>query len=549
MMYKGGKKNMVYLSDVIGEEYKKWKNGFIFFSASTGCGKTRFIIDKLVPYAQEKHAKILLLVNRVLLKEQISEELTNICLDIYDVWNEPFNTVEKIDNALFTDDFTIYHEICEKYEQFCTIDGSFPFMNIDIMTYQQLESNVLKGLFPKGYQYIVCDEAHYFHSDSDFSNTSFISYNYIIKKGLEGKTKIVLMSASAWILKEYLSKRKLIQHEYSILPTYPHVRNFYVYDEKDKIKWITRILEADKYARILFFTNRREVFREIINAFRDICCFLASEKSETYIEFSEMIPLATITAIDDNTISFNPDKQICISTSIMDNGVNIKDDNLKYIFCDFDNACNLVQAIGRKRNTGEGSICDIYIQYHKNIGKVDKIFTQFQVEKMVFKKQFKDLKKFMIENKYIGDSNFFTKFPGLYLVPHTAEIKAKTTLLRLHKRLLEDNRFVQECGYINYLASYLCVPVERITSITHINDNISALVDYIENIPNKIVKAENKEKFLQDFSILCPSFKNKTPQKINEFFNKNKLPYKLVSKQNASHEGKMYWEIESLLDI
>lgn len=48
----------MYVSDIIGEEYKTWKNGdIVLLTAPTGSGKTFFILNELLSYAIDKSAE------------------------------------------------------------------------------------------------------------------------------------------------------------------------------------------------------------------------------------------------------------------------------------------------------------------------------------------------------------------------------------------------------------------------------------------------------------------------------------------------------------
>lgn len=63
-----------FISDEIGNEYQEWKlQNLVFLTAPTGSGKTTFVLEKLVEYAESRNAKILYLVNRKILREQIQD--------------------------------------------------------------------------------------------------------------------------------------------------------------------------------------------------------------------------------------------------------------------------------------------------------------------------------------------------------------------------------------------------------------------------------------------------------------------------------------------
>ena len=71
----------MFLENSIGDSYKDWKAGdCIFISAPTGSGKTYFILNKLLAYlsSQPQKKKILYLVNRSILKQQVEKEISKL---------------------------------------------------------------------------------------------------------------------------------------------------------------------------------------------------------------------------------------------------------------------------------------------------------------------------------------------------------------------------------------------------------------------------------------------------------------------------------------
>ena len=64
-----------YVSELIGEEYKKWKEGdTVIITTPTGSGKTSFVLSKLLQQAVEENMHILYLCNRKVLSEQFREQ-------------------------------------------------------------------------------------------------------------------------------------------------------------------------------------------------------------------------------------------------------------------------------------------------------------------------------------------------------------------------------------------------------------------------------------------------------------------------------------------
>ena len=65
-----------YVADKIQMEYKEWEPGkIILITASTGRGKSYFILHTYLKWAISNNLRILYLVNRKILQKQLKEEL------------------------------------------------------------------------------------------------------------------------------------------------------------------------------------------------------------------------------------------------------------------------------------------------------------------------------------------------------------------------------------------------------------------------------------------------------------------------------------------
>ena len=148
-----------YISEIISEdEIDTWDNGnVVIISADTDSGKSHFIKHKLAGYAKKNGKKILMLCHRKLCADQFKYEVKNIGND--DV--------------------------------------------ISIMTYQKLEFTRDTTILDK-YDYIVCDEFHYFLDDSEFNMNTDISFNKILN---QSNSIRIFMSATGDDMKTYLSEK------------------------------------------------------------------------------------------------------------------------------------------------------------------------------------------------------------------------------------------------------------------------------------------------------------------------------------------------------
>ena len=123
-----------YISEVIKDNYKNWKKGdIILIKSPTGSGKSEFIKKKLLNWCKDQHKSMLLLSNRTLLyKQQISDIESNL-----------------------TGGFT----------------------KITLGLYQTFEESI------ENYDYVVCDECHYFFEDASFNRFTDIIYKKIQNYG------------------------------------------------------------------------------------------------------------------------------------------------------------------------------------------------------------------------------------------------------------------------------------------------------------------------------------------------------------------------------
>ena len=67
------------ITELVKEDYKNWRDGTrIVFDAGVNSGKTYFILNVLLPWAYQKHRKIIYLCNRVPLQNEIQQEVERL---------------------------------------------------------------------------------------------------------------------------------------------------------------------------------------------------------------------------------------------------------------------------------------------------------------------------------------------------------------------------------------------------------------------------------------------------------------------------------------
>ena len=175
-----------YVADKIQMEYKEWEPGkIILITASTGRGKSYFILHTYLKWAISNNLRILYLVNRKILQKQLKEEIKEI-------------------------------EICGEFG-LGLIDIN-EYIHID--TYQSIENSLKNfGALEKlkwmdKFQVVVCDECHYFYADSNFNTGTELSY-LAVKEIFARKVRIFI-SATMEKIKDYIISDQLKPEENTI---------------------------------------------------------------------------------------------------------------------------------------------------------------------------------------------------------------------------------------------------------------------------------------------------------------------------------------------
>lgn len=337
-----------YLIEKIGNSYHEWiqpidikdslaenisleeKN--IILNAGTGTGKSTFVIDKLIDDS---------FVNNVL----YFTPRTALSTDIY----------ERINLKPFYD----------------------PYFNpVQIKTYQRLEEMIQTGSSEKWRKeiqqscpLIIIDEYHYFTQDSDFNPNTHLSFDFI--KKCQG-TKIFLSATGNCMYSDVLSKELNIQEVIWVPPDYSYIKNLYFYQNTAKSHRQTerndfareKILELsnkDPNSKIVYFVNSLQKLEELYHdpEIRPISHFFFSKSRANTRNQRDMLDEKPVKKGSNGIQTF--EKQILITTTALDVGIDLKDPQIKYLFLDISDANVAIQCLGRKRPVNEQDTCTVYI--------------------------------------------------------------------------------------------------------------------------------------------------------------------------------------------
>ena len=326
-----------FISDLVGDVFKGWKNGRVVFDAGTGTGKTSFIINQLLPWALERTQiegrliKILLLCNRVSLKSQsirkIIESGLGIDLAQYDSMEELDEVELSVSNSRF----------------------------IRVWTYQKIEYwQQRKPEWVKqwldSYTYIVCDEAHYFFDDSDFNHTTELSFQCI--EQLVPEKVVIYMSATGRLLFDRWEEGSIQPDRYYCIPkNYDHISEVYFfYRDAERQDILDHLPEGEK---AVVFVTKRDTLVEMQKKYGDSASYYCSKNHKD----------GPMDKLED---CINPDgtlrKRILFTTTALYNGVDIKDRTLKHLVIEQWNPLEVIQEIGRKRPLDAADTCKLYLR-------------------------------------------------------------------------------------------------------------------------------------------------------------------------------------------
>lgn len=172
-----------YVSELIGEEYKKWKEGdTVIITTPTGSGKTSFVLSKLLQQAVEENMHILYLCNRKVLSEQFREQskqkLINECGYAENVTNEMLEHIH-----VFT------YQYYEAKQTFPCIDYQDSVKNQIIIPNHRIK-------------YFIFDEAHYFLGDALFNKKTNYWFEQNLTRGIS-----VFLTATPQLLELFLASK------------------------------------------------------------------------------------------------------------------------------------------------------------------------------------------------------------------------------------------------------------------------------------------------------------------------------------------------------
>lgn len=498
-------KQKQYFSDLIGSRYKEWNNEKIILDGGTCSGKTFFIQNILIPYAETIGAKVLYLCNR---------------RPLYD-------------------------------ELFPTIKA---YRNVDLMLYQVLQEHVRCNKCIQNYEYIIADECHYLHTDALFIEYTDISYKFL----LDQKNNVVIfMSATAPTFYQNLQFNGIVKNKniFKIPKKYSYVKNIFFYKADDIVDILDDIMQNNPNDKCMVFLNSMDRLKEMYEIYNDIAYFMCSKSTNR----KDILGFCTNDCIKQhgcNQITF--DRKVLFATKALDNGINIKDSAIKHVFCEIFDIDSAIQAIGRKRSLGEEDTCNFYF---KEYGKraVARFLEFNEQQYLPVKKYLTDKKGFIEALKTENvDIREFARENRIMYTDWDDKEQIQINSVRFQKYRM-DNKIIHqmksssyETVLLYYLGKELSSKEKELKIVTVSRD---IFLEYIKSIVGKkLFKNEQDELKRKMRDLLGLNDRTMGIGVCNGKLSDCQYPYKIIpggqeNSRNSPNYKKRYWILNPIKKI
>ena len=479
----GTKFNDVLTKNII----EKWDTNIILDGA-TGSGKTYFVEHNLYEYCKWNNKKILFLCNRTALYEDVLLEKEILKLK-----------------------------------------------NLEIMLYQTLQNKLINREKIKYYDYIVCDEFHYVLTDALFNIYTDITYDWL--KNQEKSIKIFMSGTGGNIfcklIEDNLVDKKHIyripyDYSYANIKFYKKISN--VYDIIDDV------LQTTNEDKIIYFANSIQRAKNVYKQFKEYSVFRCSNTIKDD-EADKLNNIECIKTYNKDLITF--DNRVLITTKALDNGITLKDKNIKHIISDIFDLDSAQQCLGRKRLIDSNDKCTFYVMnYDKKAlgnfkGGLHKILNPIELlveDEQEFNKKYENDRKF--HSDYIYYENGIRKYNKL-----------------AYWKMKNENEIIEkaeEKGYMLQFLINLCAKIDycklEYLEEYEMKDEFQL---YLQDITGKKLFKGEQEELINKISLKDKRGRLQTSLKSINIYLQENYEYTLVSTKESkgNNRGKRYWII------
>lgn len=502
-----------WISNIIGEDYKSWEicdmnsspfrsSARVFIKSPTGTGKTSFILDKLLPYAAEKRRNILYLGNRIALEKQIKNAVK-----------------KKLIPISIPEPHQYYDEEQKEIDAMMYQDQDSGII-VYILNYQSYFSYI-KGISDKRIRnepiyYVIFDEVHFFIEDALFNSRTAMIYDDLIDRFTN--SVMIFMSATIDDFEDiYMSTIE------DRVPNHPHQQIYNHFYKENNIKYINSFSSA-KYNPYIFQKDD-EIIRNIAvsSPNEKWLIFVPSinngEKLKKSIRNGTDKTVEFLDASKKNTDDWDQiinhssfEKDVLISTKVMDNGVNIIDSSVKHIVLPFGYKADFLQMLGRRRFENDQEEVNLYIR-QPTIQNLNSLLAQLNRQKLYIEKfenysKYSDYMTSMMSNMFSNcdksiNNLFYINYRRNLVVNKLAKIKINY-MIEFYQEIIDNYKNAEFLH--NVIEEWLGKSCASI--IKYINTpNSNTLNEFLEEFLNKPINENEHERFyagfLQLYKVQC----------------------------------------------
>jgi hypothetical protein len=267
-------------------------------------GKTSMIASQLIPLAEQQNKSILFLYPRASIGEQVK------------------------------------------------VKEAFKSNVIDYCTYQALEEKLDDGLIMNHYDFIVCDEAHYFVEDADFNDNTELSFDFINN---EKNSVVILLSGTPEPL-QHVEFKKLIVEMTEVDYSNHNVEIVFLTRSTKAIeKEIKRNLD-DNQQTLVFSSSATSAYEMSQKFLEHNPFFICSKGNKTFKDKNNEDIREQIIELEKS------ERPVGFMTAAMNTGINFNEDIKNVVIIGTPSSVDIRQSVARVRKGEDKRKVRLYIQ-------------------------------------------------------------------------------------------------------------------------------------------------------------------------------------------
>jgi superfamily II DNA or RNA helicase len=464
------------------EDYKQWESGLYLISAGTGQGKSWWVTNELYEYACEQGKHIIMLTNRVILREQMEKDLQGKDIAVMSYQKQEFN-----------------HMACELPHLFGNPENLMDFL--------------------ERFDYLVLDEAHYIFQDARFNYNTETIFEIVKKFSL--KKVVIMLSATPELLIKECNRQDIPLSVYNFGADYSYVKKMYAYSKKETVREIIGNIPQDE--KIMFFGSNKKRLEEL----REY--YLSVGEQVAYVCADNRARNAVVAQIIENQ---KFDCRILFSTQVLDNGINIRDRQVKHIIIEMYDLVDFIQCLGRKRAIDNTDTITLYFLDYSH--RLTGICNSLKKDLDIYDVDYKQMPKEEFDIKY-RTRKLPAFFDNLSNPIWPAVVKAKDDYEYMNTIVTGERSF---CGYISEkLGKNICwyeAETKEAGLTTFLKQHMGIALYKKER--NNIISAINIKRNGRTL---------KSPSMLNSFLQDSDIPYVIEVHRDVSKKRPVYWTIEN----